>query len=168
MRERILWAENGMGHRKYLHPTASSTPPKFHILPAPPLVSGVSTDLGIATILSTVVLLGENQLLLWEGTEMQVDACAFQLLPCAVNAGRAARPKTEAREPGNGSPELGPCTGQQSRALVELSQTPWGCHLLVILLSLGAAHNEKSWFYCGFGMPSIISVQSFNANYLKY
>lgn len=76
---------------------------------------------------------------------MQADPCVSQLLPCAAPAGSTARPKAEARETGQGSPELGPCTGQQSKALEELSsQMPRGCHLLVILLSLGAAHNEKS------------------------
>lgn len=106
------------------------SPAKFPTFPTPALISRVSTDLGIAMILSTVVLLGEKQLLLWEGTKMQADACASQLLPCAVNAGSTAsageqaRPKAKARETGHGSPELGPCTGQHSRALVELKQTP--------------------------------------------
>lgn len=54
---------------------------------------------------------------------MQADTCASQLQPCAVNAGSTARPKAEARETGHGSPKLGPCTGQQSKALVELPQT---------------------------------------------
>lgn len=139
MRERISWAENGKGHRKHLHPTAPSIPPKSPTLPASPLVSGVSPDLGIAIIFSTAVLVGEKLLLLWEGTKMQAYTCASQLLPCAVNAGSTSRPKAEARETGHGSPELGPCTGQQSKALVELPQMLWCCHLLVILLSLGAA-----------------------------
>lgn len=66
------------------------SPAKFPTFPTPALISRVSTDLGIAMILSTVVLLGEKQLLLWEGTKMQADACASQLLPCAVNAGSTA------------------------------------------------------------------------------
>lgn len=46
---------------------------------------------------------------------MQGDTCVSQLLQRAVNAGSTARPKAEARETGYGSPELGPCTGQQSK-----------------------------------------------------
>lgn len=59
---RISQAENGMGHRKYLYPTAPSIPSKFTALPTAPLVFGVSTDLGIATIFSTAVFLGEKRL----------------------------------------------------------------------------------------------------------
>lgn len=66
------------------------SPAKFPTFPTPLLISRVSTDLGIAMILSTVVLLAEKQLLLWEGPKMQADACASQLLPCAVNAGSTA------------------------------------------------------------------------------
>lgn len=53
---------------------------------------------------------------------MQADIRAPQLLPCALNAGSTGRPKAEARETGHGSPEFGPCTRQQSKALVELPQ----------------------------------------------
>lgn len=51
---------------------------------------------------------------------MQANPCASQLLPCAVPAGSTARPKAETRETGQGSPERGPCTGQQSKALVQV------------------------------------------------
>lgn len=59
---RISQAENGMGHRKDLYATTPSIPLKFTASPTPPLVFGVSTALGIATILSTAVLLGEKLL----------------------------------------------------------------------------------------------------------
>lgn len=169
MREIISWAENSMGHRKRLHSTAPCIPPKIpHFAHTSPCIWSLQMTWEWPQSLAL--------LFCWEKNDFycgRVQRCRLTPVPpssCHVQhlQGSTARPKAEARETGQGSPELGPCSGQQSKALEELSQMPWGCHLLVILLSLGAAHNEKSWFHCGSGMLSIISVQSFNTNYLRY
>lgn len=79
-----------------------------------------SIDLGKAVVLlCSVVLLGGKQLLLWEGTKMQSDACVSQLLACTVKAGSTASTpgsrqgqKQRQVRPGLADQSLASCTRQ--------------------------------------------------------
>lgn len=170
MGETILWADYSRKWHgacwKCLHPvaTAPSTPAKLPPLPTL-LVSRDSVDLGRAMVLlCAVVLLRGKHLLLWESRKMRSDACAFQPLARTVHASDRSSGERGWVLQTNTWPAA---QGRAEHGTSTVVTDAWYLCLWVILVSLGAAHNGKSWFHCVSGMLSIISVQSFSANYFR-